>query len=351
MNCICISFEKNYFGVKIMKINYLIIGLLGALLLAPVTYAEADVIITGTVTNSPPSFIEIFITNAPSGTCGDAEFTTTNTAIVAVTPGVDAICVVLDGIDDPNGESDIVLGNSRILAYSAPGTQGDAIATDGWDHHRNFTFVECVGQATKLTVTDGETQLCAFLPPNTDLTSNDGIGVKDVSNALWTVEATIEDSTANQHNEVRTNRLDVAGVSGLSVSPTTCTFSGAPGINLALTCGGTPTENVVMLHEGNISEETTIQMTTSLTSGPDTIDGTNLYWNAAQIIDPQTQLPGAFQNLENPPAAAKIPATSWLRGTPDTPNTQNTHLYITLPLSLNSGSYAGGIIRYIATAT
>ena len=330
--------------------KYVLLTLI-SLLVLPIAFAPTDTVtVAGTVTNQPPVISAIYVTESTSA-CTSTEFDATTISVATHTPGTDYLCIRVV-VADPNGDDEIDInsfnGNtdSNIMIYKNSGSENLA-TSNKWDYHLITQFKACsdASDTNVLGATDGE--VCAQLAPDTTgLNSDTGFSVKDL-NGLYRITAFIQDANGNTAADVnRDTNVTLATVVGVSLSETSCSFTATSDQNIALDCTSSGNELITATHQGNIPATLALQATTQL-SGPNsnTIAVGSFKFATSDLgesdmdLSSQTAI-GTSQDLN----------TNWTRGIPDTAATQDTYLYLDLPLDLQPGSYTGGVLTYTATA-
>jgi hypothetical protein len=306
-------------------------------------------------TNQSPVISNVYISSSSGAPCNAAKFAVATTTISSFTPGSDYLCVRII-VSDPNNNSEINLTSLQSLVAvwnpSSGSTEADAIAGHGWDHHPIRSFIDCSTLNPKTSFSSTDTQVCAQLPPATDLSSSTGIGVKDISGNAWNVKAFLQDTpaTASPGTKLLGSSINVQSTTGLEISENGCSFTGQPGGKTALSCRISGNETMTVKHTGNVPMSIYTFMLRPFTS-PSIINGTSFYWNDTRLTNPSsvnfsTGTRGQIGNTDSNVAIA----TSFDRGTNNIPSTKNVYMYISIPTNLQAGNYSGGVIAYTGVA-
>ena len=305
--------------------------------------------------NQPPVISNVYISSSSLVPCNAAKFDATTATISSFIPGSDYLCVRIIA-SDPNGNSGINLSSAQsfiaLWNSSRGAAETDAIAGHGWDHHPIRSFIDCTTLNPKTSVSNTDTEICAQLQPATNLSSTNGIGVKDVAGNAWNVKASLQDTpaTANPATIQLSNSINVQPVAGIELTESGCGFSGQPGVKVALACNNSETESVTVRHTGNVPMRSYVFMLRPFTS-PSIITGTSFYWNDSRLTNPASAnfSTGTKGQIGNADANVAI-ATAWDRGTNDVSSTKNVYMYISIPTSLQAGNYTGGAIAFTGVA-
>ncbi|MBI4052941.1 MAG: hypothetical protein HY394_02795 [Candidatus Diapherotrites archaeon] len=299
------------------------------------------------VDNKSPSVSALYLTKSSSA-CTSTEFATSATSVSGFTPGTDYLCLKAT-VFDWGGNPSIDLANSRMLLWSNAFTLNDADSGNAWDRHRTTSFFDCSTGNSKTSMALADENICGQIPPDPDLTSDSGISVKDV-NGNYGIGMIAQDYTGNSANTQSANAVAMNTTIGISLDRSSCTFEADADTNIALSCGGSPAERIIVTHTGNIEEKVYAYMSTTFSS-PDFLEGDSIYWKASQIGTPSTtDINANSTSITNTNCVSRI-LNNWGRGTVSTSTAaaQDTYWYMAIP-KIESGTYSGGVITMTAYA-
>lgn len=339
---------------NIRNVGYLALVIFTMLILPSAFAADANVNVTGDITNNPPVISAVYVDKNTTSSCTSDDFDSTTVALSTYTPGTDYLCIRVV-VTDPNGDDEIDVNSfdtdddSNIMIFKDGGTESLA-TSNKWDYHFINQFKRCDTTADTNAVPAGAGEICAELAPDsTGLNSDTGFGVKDL-NGLYHITAWMQDLNGNSAPDVNrdANITAVDTTVGVSLDETACTFSGTSDNNVALDCPSVGNdENIIATHEGNIPATLKLRASSALT-GPlsDTIPTSAFYYHTSDLGELDMNLADATSALDSDYDVN----TDWTRGTPDTAATQSSWIYLELPSNLASGAYTGGKLTYTVVA-